>query len=259
MKIMTFSASKGGVGKTTLSYNFGSWLAHSGYNVLLIDADYQANLSSTFNMFTNQGTLLDVFTDGSPKIRHIKTHLDLLPASPNLDQVESLVHDRMYRELIMMGWLKDNIDQINQYDYVVIDTHPEFGMLTKNMIAVSDYVFVPLEPSDYGFQQSKNQFDIRMNEYRNNSKDPRTGESDIDAKVFYIANRIRHNTNTSHTFKKAIESLPDVVAQIDEREMMNSSTLLKKPVIDLKPNSQSNREFITELEKQFETIRQHME
>mgnify|MGYP004467525629 CR=1 FL=1 len=36
MKIITFSAIKGGVGKTTLTFNYGEWLSSKGYNVLLI-------------------------------------------------------------------------------------------------------------------------------------------------------------------------------------------------------------------------------
>ena len=35
MKIITFAAIKGGVGKTTLTFNYGEWLARKGHNVLL--------------------------------------------------------------------------------------------------------------------------------------------------------------------------------------------------------------------------------
>ena len=41
MKIITFSAIKGGVGKTTLAYNYGEWLASKGKQVLFIDLDHQ--------------------------------------------------------------------------------------------------------------------------------------------------------------------------------------------------------------------------
>ena len=36
MKIIIFSAIKGGVGKTILTFNYGEWLSSNGYNVLLI-------------------------------------------------------------------------------------------------------------------------------------------------------------------------------------------------------------------------------
>ena len=49
-KIISFFSHKGGVGKTTLTYNIGADLAiHKGKKVLLIDADGQMNL--TANMF----------------------------------------------------------------------------------------------------------------------------------------------------------------------------------------------------------------
>lgn len=35
---ITFSASKGGVGKTTMTFNFASYLIQRGYRVLLIDS-----------------------------------------------------------------------------------------------------------------------------------------------------------------------------------------------------------------------------
>lgn len=46
MKIITFTAIKGGVGKTTLTLNYGDWLAKHGKKVLLIDLDHQCNLTT---------------------------------------------------------------------------------------------------------------------------------------------------------------------------------------------------------------------
>ena len=37
MKILSFVGIKGGIGKTTLSYNYGEWLATKGKKVLFID------------------------------------------------------------------------------------------------------------------------------------------------------------------------------------------------------------------------------
>ncbi len=46
-KIISFFNHKGGVGKTTLVYNLGFILASKGKKVLLIDGDYQMNLTSS--------------------------------------------------------------------------------------------------------------------------------------------------------------------------------------------------------------------
>ncbi len=46
MKIITLFANKGGVGKTTLTYNLAFMLEKLGKKVLMVDLDPQANLTS---------------------------------------------------------------------------------------------------------------------------------------------------------------------------------------------------------------------
>ena len=45
MKLVSFVAIKGGVGKTTLALLTGQYLAQKGNKVLFIDLDHQCNLS----------------------------------------------------------------------------------------------------------------------------------------------------------------------------------------------------------------------
>lgn len=257
-KAITFSASKGGVGKTTMTFNFASYLVQKGYRVLLVDSDYQGNLSSTFESYTNQNTLYDVFTDGLAKIRTINSNLSLLPASPHLDELEGTLQSKSNKNFLMMMWLHDHLDEIEKFDFILIDTHPEFGTLTKNMIAVSDYVVVPLEPSEYGFIQSKQQFDLRMKEFRDDAIDIRTRETMIEAKVLYLANRVKHNTRSSHEFGQLIKDIDGLVTVINEREVFNSSTMLKTPVFELiqsKRNSNALDQIKDSFEKLLESVK----
>ncbi|MFT8757345.1 ParA family protein [Leuconostoc pseudomesenteroides] len=247
-KIITFSASKGGVGKTTMTFNFGAYLNKQGYSVLLIDSDYQGNLSSTYGVYSSTNTLFDVFTGGQPKIRQINDQLGILPASPNLDQLEALLQGRNNQNFLMLMWLQDHAELVNHYDFVLIDTHPEFGTLTKNMIAISDHVIVPLEPSEYGFVQSKSQFEIRFKEFQADAVDIRTRISLIDAQVHYLANRVKFNTRSSREFASIIADLDDVVATIYERELFNTSTMLKTPIFELKND---NKKALAEIENAF--------
>ena len=51
MKILSIAAIKGGVGKTTLTFNFGEWLAEKGNNMLCSDLDQQCNLTHTYDIY----------------------------------------------------------------------------------------------------------------------------------------------------------------------------------------------------------------
>lgn len=58
MRIINFSAIKGGVGKITLAFNFEEWLADKDKKVLFIDIDHQSNLSQTYY---NESTVGNIF------------------------------------------------------------------------------------------------------------------------------------------------------------------------------------------------------
>ena len=55
MKKIAICATKGGVGKTTLTANLGAIIASSGYRVLLVDADPQPSLSSFYQLAESSG------------------------------------------------------------------------------------------------------------------------------------------------------------------------------------------------------------
>lgn len=62
MKVLTFSAIKGGVCKTTLAFNYGEWLAEYGNQVLFMDLHHQSNLSQTYNIYATENTGTNIFS-----------------------------------------------------------------------------------------------------------------------------------------------------------------------------------------------------
>lgn len=103
----------------------------------------------------------------------------------------------------------------------------------RQITAVSDYVVEPFEPSEYGFQQSKNQFKQRMQVFREDVTDPRTGVSDITARVLFVGNKVEPQTNSSKSFEEVMRELPNTVALINKRETFKPSTLFKTPIVDM--------------------------
>ena len=107
MKIITFAAIKGGVGKTTLTFNYGEWLSSKGHNVLLIDSDHQCSLTQTYDIYKDHGTLANIFTKDSEKVEIIELHknLSIIPASMQLDTINNDLQTRANKELLMYMWL----------------------------------------------------------------------------------------------------------------------------------------------------------
>ncbi|MGQ2226862.1 ParA family protein [Fructobacillus fructosus] len=206
MEIITFSAIKGGVGKTTLTFNYGEWLANKGYNVLLIDSDHQCSLTQTYDIYKETGTIASIFSKDSDEVEIIELHknLSIIPASMKLDTINNELQTRANKELLMYMWTSDNYDKLKKYDYILIDTHPDFSTVTQNMIAISDFVFSPIEPSEYGFI-SKSNLELRMTQLKQDVINVESRQSFVTAELKFIGNRIKHNTKSSHEFVKQME------------------------------------------------------
>lgn len=196
MKILSFVGIKGGIGKTTLSYNYGEWLATKGKKVLFIDLDHQSNLSQTYNVYDQDGTVGVIFTgNGQIKIHHVGDNIDLIAGDMHLDDIETSIENNTNKNMLLYMWLSDNYDSLNlgQYDYVIIDCHPDFSTATKNAIIVSHDILSPITPSEHGYNAKFN-LQERINEFKKEAIDYTTRKSYVTAQLWFVANMIKHNT-----------------------------------------------------------------
>lgn len=139
---------KGGVGKTTTTFNLGVALQRLGRRVLLVDLDPQASLSvsagipiATLSVSIYQ-LLLDDKLDPLPVIAKTTSGVDILPATIDLSAAEVELVSMMQRELV----LKDVLDKLkDRYEHILIDCPPNLGLLTINALAAADQVIIPLE------------------------------------------------------------------------------------------------------------------
>lgn len=155
-KVLAIANQKGGVGKTTTAINLAASLAVMEKNVLLIDADPQANTTSgmNFNPDSNSGKTVYEAIIGEVKMEDVLLDTDikflkLVPSHINLVGAEIELMDVADREMR----LKDSLAPIRgDYDYVIIDCSPSLGLITVNALTAADSVIIPVQPEFFALE-----------------------------------------------------------------------------------------------------------
>lgn len=139
---------KGGVGKTTTTFNLGVALHRLGRRVLLVDLDPQAALSVSAGISIAHLTasvyqaLLDEGIDPVSIVHGTVSGVDVLPATIDLAAAEVELVSMTLRELV----LRDVLGKLQlRYDHILIDCPPSLGLLTINALAAADQVLIPLQ------------------------------------------------------------------------------------------------------------------
>lgn len=145
MTKISFTTSKGGVGKTTLSLEFAAGLKRRGKRCLMMDMDCQGSLSAAcgIDIESDIVTIKDVLEDKvSLEEATVQTPFGDLVCN-NLLMFDA---DRIFVQLGALRKIKrllDTDEVRSRYDYIILDTQPSFSFQTLSSLIASDYMIVP--------------------------------------------------------------------------------------------------------------------
>lgn len=153
MKIISIVGQKGGIGKTTLTFNIGAGLARRGKRVLLVDLDSQRNLTKYAlkgydptqknNSFAE--IVLDGFTFGDVICENVQgiEGFAIIPASESLERLDEQIATFDFSPLEAT------------YDYVLIDNPPTMKGRVISAILASEGALLPATATSFSYDGIK--------------------------------------------------------------------------------------------------------
>lgn len=186
MKSLVLFNNKGGVGKTTLTFNIAHMAARLGLRTVVLDYDPQCNLSAIFlsedtllQLWESEGpegrtvaSCIDLVRRGKgdvvePNLRSIADNLWLLPGHLGLSRFEQTLaeewpktgamdNERALDVTTALDALSNKAAEAAQADLLLIDVGPSLGALNRAALLACDAVAFPMAPDLFSLQGLKN-------------------------------------------------------------------------------------------------------
>ena len=231
MKSIVLTNQKGGVAKTTTAYALATGLHNKGYNVLIVDADPQSNLSYTAGVDEENKSSLYKVLKGMAKtpeaIRNVKPGLDVLMIGLEGTAADMELASRTAREYMLSEALQEVSEN---YDFCVLDTAPTLGLLTLNALTAADYAIIPMNIEVFSLQgvEQLSGFIENVRKYTNNK-----------LKVSgLLLTKYNERLNLTQALKGNVEKAAEVIGTIiydttiRESVAVKEAQLLRGPYID---------------------------
>ena len=160
---------KGGVAKTTTALALAAVLRRMGKKVLMMDTDPRRDATDTYRaQYLNVATLYDVLVAEDSildSVQHTEQG-DILASDKMLEDIEQKLTEigREYK-------LREKIEGIPEgvYDFIVIDTPPQPGVILNNVLTAADICIIPITPDRYALRgvEQLDQAIARVRKYSN--------------------------------------------------------------------------------------------
>ena len=253
MNVISISNIKGGVGKSSTAAVLASGLAEKGYKVLMVDSDPQTNLTMCFlpEQPDDAPSLYHVYAEGKSidevKVR-IKEGLDLLIGDFALCNAD--IQFLKAGRLKMLEKALKNLAE--EYDFVVVDTPPNLGVLSLNAFMVSDYIIVPMAADSFSLKG------VRL---LKQTLDDVEEELDRRIKVAGILlTKYNSRTNVSKLLEKSLHSAAELLdtkvfeSRIRQAVVVQESQLAKEDLFSYAPKASVTEDYMHFIDELLERI-----
>lgn len=151
-QIIAITNQKGGVGKTTISFNLANYLSELGFKVCVIDLDGQGNISGLLMPGErSHGLRTSMLFDDAPFSETPVT------TDSGIDLIWCSNGDMAVYEVEMQGLDRVEVFYTNLqnlvagYDFVILDTPPTYGVKMISACVSADHIFAPVQMAGFSF------------------------------------------------------------------------------------------------------------
>ena len=151
MMIIGFCNLKGGVGKTTSCQNIAAALSKKGKRIAVVDMDPQSNLSAGFGLDPSptDPQVFDLLSGAAEwdDVITSREGIDIVPSSLSLVMAELNDNGPTSKKTA----LRDALSKVeaDRYDYILLDSPPQLGIFTQNVLGASQKIIVPMDGGFY--------------------------------------------------------------------------------------------------------------
>lgn len=245
---------KGGVGKTTSTQSLAVEFAKFDENrrVLAIDMDPQGNLTRGFGVQLEEGdnstyeVLLNPSYGVEYAVKPSTSGVDVLPSTKPMAGVEYELVNAIARESKLREALREaegsedySVEQqaVEKWTHIFIDSPPNLGLLTMNVMVASDILLIPIQVQVYALDAME-QLEVTLKLIKKVNKKAQIGGIFC---TMYDA-----STNLSSTIEQEIRGrYGDLVFQtvIPKNTQLAEAPAFGKSIQEYKPKSSGARAY----------------